>query len=256
MKFITTNDIFLLEEIVKRNFSSKYKDSVLGIFWSVLKPLLIMALFTILFSTIFSRNIENYPVYFLSGKCIYDFFAAGVGLSMFAIKGNSAILQRTPAPKYIFILGSIISEFFNFLITLGILVCVMIVTGATFYWSIVLLAIFPIISLLALITGLGFILSITCVYYSDIQHLWSVFVQMLMYASAVFFPMSIIPEPYHQYLILNPIYWIINQFRMIIYHGIIPNITYMCNSLLLSVIILLLGIIIYKKYEKTVTMKF
>lgn len=67
MSFIKKNEIFLLEEIVKRNFSAKYKDSVLGILWTVLSPLLMMGLFTIIFSTLFARNIENFPVYFYVG---------------------------------------------------------------------------------------------------------------------------------------------------------------------------------------------
>lgn len=256
MSFIKKNEIFLLEEIVKRNFSSKYKDSVIGIFWTILKPLMIMALFTIIFSTLFGRNIENFPVYFLCGWCIFTFFNGAIGVSMNALKGNKNILQRTPAPKHIFVLGSIISEFLNFIITLILLIGVMIVTHATFYWSTLLLSIIPIISLLIMITGLGLILSVICVYYTDVQHLWGVVSLMLMYASAIFYPMDIIPEPFHQYLILNPLFWIIDQFRCFVYGGIIPQVTYLINSLLLSLIIFILGIIIFKKYEKRITIKF
>ena len=78
MSFIKKNEIFLLSVIVKKNFSSKYKDSVLGILWTVLSPLLIMVLFTIIFSTIFERNIENFPVYFLCGWCLYMFFNTSI----------------------------------------------------------------------------------------------------------------------------------------------------------------------------------
>ena len=143
---LNKNGIFLLEEIIKKDFAAKYKDSVLGILWSVLKPLFIMVLLTIIFSTIFGNQIENYPVYFLSGKCIYDFFTAATSISVTTIKRNKNILKSTSAPKHIFVLGSILSEFMNFIITLIILVFVMIATHAPFHITIPL-AIIPLISL-------------------------------------------------------------------------------------------------------------
>lgn len=250
------NSYFLLEEIVKRNFAAKYKDTVLGILWSVLKPLLVMILLTIIFSTLFGRSIDNYPIYFLSGKCIYDFFNAATNASMMAIKSNKNILKKTAAPKHIFVLGSVISEFLNFIITLIILIAVMIVTKAPFHIETMPLAIIPIISLFIMVTGIGFILSVLCVYYTDIQHLWSVVTLMLMYASALFYPMEIIPEPYHHYMILNPVFWIIDLFRRFFIWGKLPTLIYVTNTTLISLIILVIGIIIFKKYEKIITMRF
>ena len=256
MKLINKKDYFLLEEIVKRNFASKYKDSILGIIWSVLKPLLIMILLTIIFSTIFSGSIENYPVYFLSGKIIIDFFSLATNISMNSLRNNKNILKKTAAKKYIFVLGGIVSEFLNVIITVIILVLVMVATNAPFHLLTSILAIIPIISLLMMITGISLILSVLCVYFSDIQHLWSVAILMLMYASAIFFPMDIIPEPYYHYMILNPVYWVINQFRTFVLYGNIPDILNMINLVLLSLIILISGIIVYKKYEKKLTLKF
>lgn len=255
MNFIKKNELFLLEEIIKKNFASKYKDSVLGIAWSILKPLLIMILLTIIFSTIFKGMVENYPVYLLSGRCIYDFFSASINVSMLAIKANKGILQKTAAPKYIFILGGVISEFLNFIITLILLIGVMIVTNNPFYFSMIPLSIIPITSLLIMILGLSFAFAIICVYYSDIMHLWNVLNMFIMYASAIFYPIDIIPEPYVSYLKLNPILWIIEQFRDFFIYGIFPNIMNIINSLLLSTIILVIGIIIFKKFESKVTLK-
>ena len=255
MKIIKKNDIFLLEELVKRNFISKYKDSVLGILWTILSPLLMMALFTIIFSTVFGRNIDNFPVYFLNGWCIFMFFNASINASMMALKGNENILKRTPAPKYIFVLSGIISEFINFIIMLILLIGVVIVTRTPLHLTSIL-SIIPIISLIIMSIGLGLIFSVACVYYTDVKHLWQVLSMMILYASAVFYPMDIIPEPYHQFMVLNPLYWIINQFRCLFYQGIIPQLGYILNSLLLSSIILVFGIIVFFAYEYKLTMKF
>ena len=256
MNLIKMNDIFLLEEIVKKNFSSKYKDSVLGVMWTILSPLLMMALFTIIFSTIFGRNIENFPVYFLCGWCLFQFFNASISSSMNALKGNKSILQRTPAPKYIFVLGGILSEFLNYLIMLILLVIIMFITHATFHFPIIFCSIIPVILLFIMIVGLGLMLSIACVYYTDIKHLWKVISMMFMYASAIFYPMSIIPEPFRGYMMLNPLYWVIDQFRCFVYQGIVPNAINLVNLLLLSLIILIFGIIVFKKYEDKVVTKF
>ena len=255
MIILNESDKFLLEEIVKKNFAAKYKGSILGIMWSVLKPLLIMILLTIIFSTAFGFKISNYPVYYLSGKCIFDFFSASTTISIRSLKNNENILKRTAPPKYIFILGGIISEFLNFLITIGILIVVMIVTHAHFYFITMPLSIIPIIFCVMIVVGLGLLLSILCVYYTDIEHLWGVVTMMLMYASAIFYPMDIIPDPYHEYLLLNPIYWIISQFRDFMMYGTIPDTLNLINTCLFSMLILLFGIIIYKKYGKNITMK-
>lgn len=215
-----------------------------------------MALFTIIFSTLFGRNIENYPLYFLSGWCLFQFFNSSINVSMNSLKSNKNILQRTPAPKYIFLLGGIFSEFLNFVIMLILLIGVMFVTGAPIYLQTIFFAGIPILSLLIMIIGLGLILSVVCVYYTDVRHLWGVVAMFLMYASGIFYPMDIIPEPYHQFLILNPIFWIIDQFRCFVYRGIFPQGIYMINSLLLSLIILVIGIIVFKKYENKITMRF
>lgn len=256
MELLTKNDLFLLEVLIRRNFSAKYKDSVLGIFWSVLRPLLTVVILTIIFSTIFSGSIKNFPVYLFSGRCIFIFFTDTVGLCMNSISNNKNILLKTSTPKYIFVLATIISEFLNFIIAILLLVGVMLVTNANFYFNLIPFAIIPVISTTMMILGFGLMLSIISVYYTDIKHLWGVVVMMLFYASAIFYPMDIIPEPYHHYLVLNPIFWVVDQFRSFVYYGTFPTLISMVNSLLLSAIILIIGIIIFKKYENKVLMKF
>ncbi|MBE6489636.1 MAG: ABC transporter permease [Methanobrevibacter sp.] len=254
MKFMSDSDLFLLEEVVKKNFSAKYKDSVLGILWSVIKPLCMMIILTVVFSTLFSR-VGNYPVFLLSARCIFNFFTGGVGVTMLAIKGNKYILQKNPVPKYIFILGGIISEFINFLIAFIILIGVMIVTNNPFYLNYMVLAIIPVVSMTLIIAGLGLSLSILTVYFTDMKHLWGVITFMFMYGCGIFYPMDIVPHPYRDILILNPIYWIIVQFRDFIMYGVMPDTLNLINTILISLIIFVFGVIVFKKYEKQTTLK-
>lgn len=255
MNFLNKNNLFLLEELVKKNFSVRYKDSYLGILWTVISPLLTMIILTIVFSTIFDKTIENYPVYLLAGRSVFRYFSGTCGSSMSVLRSNTNILLQKSVPKYIFILATLISEFIDLLICMVLLCLVMIATGAQFHYTIPL-AIIPLISLLIITTGASLILSVFSVYYKDVIYLWKAFTQLLMYGSAIFYPVDIIPEPFHSIIILNPLLWIIQQFRLLFVYGKFPDLLNIINSYLISIILLIIGIIVFKKYEKRITMQF
>ena len=256
MNILNTNHLFLLHELVKKNFSSKYKDSSLGILWSLLRPLLIMMVFTIVFSTVFGRTIKNYPVYYLVGRTVLDFFNGSITSSMNALRGNRNILIQTAAPKHIFVLASVITEFLNYLISLILVVGVMIATHAPFYFNTIPYMIIPVISLIMMTTGFSLILSILAVYYSDIIHLWGVVSLLILYTSAIFYPMDIISEPFRSYAILSPVFWIIDQVRDYVYLGTMHSVSNTINSMLLSIIILIFGIIVFQAYRDRVSKRF
>lgn len=249
-----TSEHFLLKQLIKKNFTAKYKDSILGILWSFINPLLTMLLLTAIFSTIFSGNIENYPVYFLAGRCLFDFYSAATKTAMNSIKDNSGILKRIFVPRYIFAFGGICSEFVNFLISLIILIAVMYLTGL--HLTLISFAvIIPIVILFVMTAGIGLILSIMCTYFRDIEYLYNIFIMLLMYASALFYPVDIIPESFRQYLYLNPVFLLIDQFRDIIMYNTLPNITNIIGTSLFAFIMLIIGILIFKKYQKKITLE-
>lgn len=249
-----TSEHFLLKQLIKKNFASKYKDSILGILWSFINPLLTMLLLTAIFSAIFSGSIANYPVYFLAGRCLFDFFSAGTKIAMNSIKGNSGILKRIFVPRYIFAFGGVCSEFINFIISLIILIAVMYLTGLHLTLM-SLVAIVPIVILFIMVLGIGLILSIVCTYFRDIEYLYNIFTMLLMYASALFYPVDIIPEALRQYIYLNPLYLLIEQFRDIMMYNNLPNIMSVINTSLFALIVLVIGIIIFTKYQKKITLE-
>lgn len=245
---------FLLKQLVKRDLTSKYKDSVLGIAWSFLNPLLIMIVFTAIFSMIFGRQIENYPVYFLSGRIIFDFFKSASTGAMKSIKGNANILKKIYIPKYMLAVSKVCYEFINFLISVVILFGVMLVTGAQFHLT-ALLAIIPIFFLVMLIFGIGLILAVCNTYFTDIGHLYNVFALILMYASALFYPMEIVPVTVQKLFTLNPIYSAISCFRECVVYGIFPNIYTLSYLVVFAITTLLIGIILFKMYDKKLALE-
>ena len=249
-----TSENFLLRQLIKKNFTSKYKDSVLGILWSFLNPLIQMAILTAIFSTIFARSIENFPVYFMAGRCVLDFFNAGTKSAMTSIKRNRSILQKIYVPRYIFALGNICSEFLNFLMSLIVMIAIMFATKSPFYFM-SLFAIIPIATLFILITGVGLILAIVCTKFTDMEYLYKIFTSLLTYACAIFYPMSIVPQPVRGYMELNPIYGIIAQFREFIMFGRFPSQKIMITTFVFSIVIFIIGIILFRKYQDKLTLE-
>nr|WP_296857051.1 ABC transporter permease [uncultured Methanobrevibacter sp.] len=124
---------FLLKQLVKNNLTAKYKDSILGILWSFINPLLTMLIFTAVFSMLFGKNVSNYPVYYLSGRLVFEFFSHGTKGSMNSIRKNARLLKKIYVPRAMFPVSSISYEFVNFLISFAILFGVMIITAFPLY---------------------------------------------------------------------------------------------------------------------------
>ena len=245
---------FLLKQLIKRDFTTKYKESVLGILWSFINPLLIMIVFTVIFSVLFRRQIHNFPVYFLCGKILYDFFVAATRGAMNSIRGNRGILTKIFVPRYMFAVGSICYEFINFLITLVILFGVMIATGEQFHLM-MLASVIPFILLVIMIIGVGLILAVLNTYFSDIGHFYSVFTLILMYASALFYPMEIVPADIQIVFTLNPLYVAISCFRDTMMFNVFPNISLLLYLAIFSIMLFGVGFLLFRIHEKKLVLK-
>ncbi|WP_298500432.1 ABC transporter permease [uncultured Methanobrevibacter sp.] len=245
---------FLLKQLVKRDLTSKYKDSVLGIAWSFLNPLLIMIVFTAIFSMLFGRQIENYPVYFLSGRVIYDFYKSATQGAMRSVKGNASILKKIYVPKYMFTISKVCYEFINFLISFIILFGVMLVTGAQFHIT-TIFAVIPLFFLVVLIFGIGLILAVGNTYFTDVEHLYSVFALILMYASALFYPMEIVPVTVQKIFTLNPVYCAIASFRECVIYGLFPDVSTLTYLAVFAFTTLGIGILLFNIYNKKLALE-
>ena len=236
---------FLLKQLIKRDFTSKYKESVLGIIWSFLNPLLIMIVFTVIFSVLFRRQIHNFAVYFLVGKVAYDFFVFATRGAMESIRRNRHILTKIYVPSY---------EFINFLISLLILFGVMIVTGEHFQLM-MLASIIPFIFFFIMIIGVGLILAVLNTYFSDIGHFYSIFTLLLLYASALFYPMEIVPANIQMIFSLNPLYVAIVCFRDTMIYGVFPDILTLMYLAIFSIMLFAVGFLLFRIHEKKLTLQ-
>lgn len=241
-------DYYLLVVLVKRDLCKKYKDSFLGMLWTFFNPLLNMAVMSVIFSTIFKRNIENFPVYMLSGRVFYDFFSRATNEALKSIPGSSQIIKKIYVPKYIITFSKIVSNFVMCAISLLALVVVMIVTRAEFT---VALLFVPIVFLIFFVftTGVGLLIATADVFFRDMEHIYSIFLMIVMYFSAIFYPADIIPERYQILLWINPMFKFVEAFRAPIYYGILPEMSVLIYCITISVIVFILGVFVFKKKQ-------
>lgn len=222
---------FLLRELVSKSIKLQYRNSVLGIFWTFLQPLLTMIVLAFVFNNIFGRDsskVVNYSVYLLSGRLVYEFYKTATRRAMVSIRTHASMIKKVYVPKYIYPLSQVLSSFVTFLISLTVLVVVIAffnifkINPITVTWRVVYIIV-PIFITLVLSLGVGMILATVSVFFKDVENLYDVFCLLLFYLTPIVYHASRLGfnEGSWQLRILkiNPLYGIIEMFRAAVIWG-------------------------------------
>ncbi len=239
---------FLIRQLVVRDFKTKYKRSILGVFWSFLNPLLTMSVQYIVFATIFKADVPNYPSYLLIGIVTFSFFTEACGMSLTSIVGNSGLITKVYMPKYIYPLTRVMSSVVNLAISLIPLLIVCLFTGVRFEKS-AILAIYFLLCVVVFSLGFGLVLATSMVFFRDTQFLWSVLSMIWMYLTPIFYPESILPPELKVILYFNPLYHFIKSERMCILDAISPEPVVYVQCFLMAMCMLTFGALIFRKNQ-------
>lgn len=252
---------YLLTELVRKNIKLKYRNSVLGMFWTILQPLLTMIVLTMVFGGFFGKKnspeVVNYSIYLLTGRLIFDFFTQASKLALRSIRENASIIKKVYVPKYMYPMSSVISNFVNFALSLIVLVAVMAYflmfsadkPHVTWY---VLLIFVPILVLFLLTLGAGLILATLNVFFRDIQYIFDVFTTLLFYLIPIVYPMSMLshqPKIVTTVIRLNPLYGITEAFRSCVLYGKMWDWNHILYPLLFSVVLIAVGFYFFNKKQ-------
>ncbi len=243
----------LLGELVSRDIKTKYRRSILGVLWTLLNPLLMMIVLSIVFSNLFKFDIANFPVYLLCGQVIFNFFNDATNSAMSSIIVNASLIRKMYIPKYLFTISKILSSVINIMASFCALIVVMVCMRVELHVTI-LLAIIPIVLIIILSTGMGLILAAFAVKFRDILHLYSVFTTVLMYLTPVIYPMTILSGVVYKIVRLNPITNILEMFRDVVMYNTFPNIKITVGAVVPSIILLLIGIYTFYKRQDSFIM--
>lgn len=239
---------FLIRQLVSRDFKTKYKRSVLGVFWSFLNPLLTMSVLYIVFSNIFRFDIQYYPAYLIIGITFYNFFSEATGMALSSIIGNAGLITKVYIPKYIYPLTRVMSSLVNLLISLIPLLLVTLLLGIR-PTKAYLLVLFSLFCLAVFSLGIGLLLAAAMVFFRDIQFLWGVITMIWMYLTPVFYPANILPKEVAWVLNVNPLYYFITFARTCLIDGISPEPFVYFQCILMALGSLLVGALVFRKTQ-------
>ena len=261
-RFIRYWDLLVL--LVQRDVKLKYRRSFLGYIWSVLNPLLSMLVMVIVFSTMFKRSIEKYPVYLICGNILFAFMRDASTQAMHSVIDNAQLLKKANVPRYIFTLSKVTSAAVNFVFSLGALLIVMLAQHVPFQWMNLLIVV-PIFELYVFCVGLGLFLGAITVFFRDVKNIWGVITLAWMYLTPIFYSLESFYQPGVENANLamntlglfirrfNPMYIYIQQFRYLIMQYSpaweVPCGVLMWRGAIVAAAVLIVGAVTFRRTE-------
>lgn len=239
----------LMNELVIRDLKVKYRRSFLGYLWSLLNPLLMMIVMTLVFSYMFRFDVDNYPLYLICGNTLWTFFSESTGMAMGSVLANGSLIRKVYIPKYIFPISRVLSSFVTMSFSLVAILIVMLFTKVPLRAELLLVPI-PLALLLLFCMGIGMVLSALSVYFRDIVHLYGVLTMAWMYATPIFYPLSALPEEIAGYIQFNPMYHYITFFRSLVLYGTLPEVSVWISCIFCSVVAFVIGVFAFRKLQR------
>lgn len=236
----------LVSALVLRELKIRYRRSSLGFLWTMLQPLMLMLVLHLVFSNIFRFDVENYPVYVLSGILFWSFFSQSIVHAMNSLKGSKSLLTKLPVPKSVFPAAAVLAGALNFLFALVPLFLLLLVTGHPLTPALLFLPVALVIASLFTL-GAGLLLSPLAVFFSDVVEFVGVGLTMLMYLTPIFYPIEIVPDGFRWVVELNPVRSILELFRGPIFMGSLPALGHLAVACLLTASVLLAGILVFRR---------
>jgi ABC-2 type transport system permease protein len=236
----------LVFQLVRRDIVARYKRSVLGIAWTMLQPLGMMVVLTLVFSQLFGR-VEGYPAYLLSGLIAWTFFAQTTTATIHQSVWGGALMQRIYIPHTAFSVSAIGTGVVNLFLALVPLLLIMLIIQRPITWAVLFLPI-PIILLTAFSLGVGLLLSSIAIRFPDVSEMYQILIQAWMYLTPIMYPSDILPDAYRTLLLyFNPMYYLILMFRVPIYDGVLPSLPLSLIGTGIALVTLLVGWIYFSR---------
>lgn len=238
-----------LRTSIKKEIRGKYKKSMLGILWSFLNPLLMLMVYAIIFPIILKSPEKNYVMFLMCALIPWNFFTTVLTQGASTVVANGNILKKVYFPREILPISIVTSGLINFLISCIIIFIFLIFTGIGFSKYILLLPIMIIVEYILLL-GITFIMSSVTVYLRDLEHIIGVVIQALFYATPIVYSFSMIPKDFMWVFKLNPMAYVIQGYRDVLYYQTMPDLAGIGIIALFSIVLLVVGYIIFNKLQK------
>lgn len=248
---------FLMSQLILRDFKIKYKRSVLGVVWSLLYPILMMAVMALVFSNMFRFQVEgvSYLVYLLTGIITFQYFSEASNLAMTSVVNNFTLINKVYIPKYIFPLAKCLFVGINFLLSLipWFLIIILTQFGLGNYPASIniyyLILPFIFLCLLLFTVGMGFFLSCVSVFLRDVFYIYGIVLTIWQYFTPIFYSIEIIPAKLQFFFQFNPLYQFLDAARTIVLYGQCPSALNLVLCAVYAIIAMVVGCIVFKKNQ-------
>jgi len=252
MKTFSKKNLRILKEIAISDFKVRYQNSLLGYFWTLVKPLLLFAVLYVVFSVFMRFPVENYQLYLLLGVVIWNFFAEATSIALRAFEAKESIIRKVYFPRIIIVIASTLTSFLTFLLNMIVFFIFLAVSDVGFSLNFFFFLIY-VIELYFVILGVSLLLSVLYLKFRDFAHIWEVLLQIGFWMTPIIYPITMVPESFHRYIFLNPLARLIEYSRAVFVLDHIPEATLNINLLLMVAAILVFGIFIFLKFDKKIT---
>ena len=235
---------YLVPQLVSRDLKTRYKRSILGVAWTLLNPLGMLVVLTVVFSQLFRFDLPNYPVYLLSGIVFWTFFAQTSSAIANHLLWGTTLLSRIYVPRTVFALSATVTGLINFAISLVPLFAIALLAGVRPDVSLLLVP-FGMFLAAAFALGVGLLLSTIALEFADILDMYQIVISAWYFLTPILYPQQIFPDAYRWALNLNPVYHILEVFRHPIYWTSAAGPLTLLAATVSAVVTLVLGWIVF-----------
>lgn len=236
----------LIKNLVASDLKVKYQSSVLGFAWSMLNPLLMMLVLYAVFNNIFRFEQEHFALYLLIGIIAWRFLANGTMTAMSSIVGKPSLVTKIFIPREVLTFSMAMSAFISSILEFAVLIPLLLILGVSLSFTVLL---FPVIHILffVMVYGVSLVLASLYVYYRDLNQIWDILLQVGFYLAPIIYPISLVPEKYIFYYMLNPVTRLMVMYRDILLYSTIPSALDFLIVAMCGLLFLIIGTLIFQK---------
>lgn len=248
---VLKKNLRILKEIAVSDFKVRYQNSILGYFWTLIKPLLLFAVLYVVFSIFMRFPVENYQLYLLLGVIIWNFFAEATSIALRCFENKRSLITKIYFPRVIVVIASTLTSFLTFLLNIIVFFIFLFISDIQLSFNFFFFIVY-VIALYFVILSVSLILSVLYVKFRDISHIWDVLLQVSFWLTPIIYPVSMIPDKYHRLIYLNPLARIIEYSRAIFIKQHIPAADLNVILIIMVFILIFFSIIIFRSFNKTI----
>lgn len=241
----------MLRNLVSKELQARYKNSVLGFFWTFLNPLLMLAVYSFVFSAIMRSNIKDFSIYLFIGLLAWNYIAGSVLQGTGCLVANASLLKKVYFPREVIPLAIVFANMINYILSMIILLVALVISGIGIHHDILFYPVILLVQTVFLIP-LVLILSVVNVYFRDLEHTVNVLINLWFFTTPIVYPLSMVPENMRVFLYLNPATHIVEAYLAIMYYRVAPNLSALFWLFVGSIIFFWIGYVIFDRLQRRV----